>query len=142
MEPEDKLQPELTRSEYHQLLQTAKALGQERTYMLVKVLGSCNIRMQELPKVTEEAPEEGKLTTAANGLRQTIRLPECLRQELLAYAERQDIESGPIFISWKETPMFRNRVAAMIKQLGVEAQIPGGERMCVVEAVDVNEGRR
>lgn len=125
--PEDKLQPELTRSEYHRLLQTAKALGRERTYMLVKVLGSCNIRIQELPKVTVEALEEGKLTTAANGLRQTIRLPECLRAELLAYAERQGIGSGPIFLSRNETPMLRNRVAAMIKQLGDEAQIPEGK---------------
>lgn len=122
--PEDKLQPELTRSEYHRLLQTAKVLGKERTYMLVKVLGSCNIRIQELPKVTVEALTEGKLTAMANGLRQTIRLPECLRKELLAYAERQGIGSGPIFISRNETPMLRTRVAATIKQLGVEAQIP------------------
>lgn len=39
MGAEDRLQPELTQSEYHRLLQTAKALGKERTYMLVKVLG-------------------------------------------------------------------------------------------------------
>ena len=95
--------------------------------MLVKVLGSCNIRIQELPKVTVEALAEGKLTTVANGLRQTIRLPECLRKELLAYAERQGIEFGPIFISRNETPMLRNSVAAVIKQLGVEAQIPEGK---------------
>lgn len=125
--PEDRLQPELTRSEYHRLLQTAKVLGKERTYMLVKILGSCNIRIQELPKVTVEALTEGKLTTAANGLKQTIRLPECLRKELLAYAERQGIGSGPIFISRNETPMLRTRVAAMIKQLGVEAQISEGK---------------
>lgn len=125
--PEDKLQPELTRNEYHRLLQTAKILGKEQTYMLVKVLGSCNIRIQELPKVTVEALAEGKLTTVANGLRQTVRLPDCLRKELLSYAKRQGIQSGPVFISRNKTPLFRNRIAAMIKQLGVEAQIPEGK---------------
>ena len=127
LEPEDKLQPELTRSEYYRLLQTAKALGKERTYMLVKVLGSCNIRIQELPKVTVEALAEGKLTAAADNSGRTIHLPECLRKELSAYAERQGVRSGPIFISRNGAPMLRNRVAAMIRQLGEEAQIPEGK---------------
>ena len=122
--PEDKLQPELTRNEYLRLLQTARILGEERTYMLVKTLGSCNVRIQELSKVTVEALREGKLTTAPNGLKQIVRLPECLRKELLAYAQRQGIQSGPIFISRNGTPMFRTNVAIMIKQLGGKAQIP------------------
>lgn len=124
LELEDKLQPELTRNEYLRLLQTARLLGEERTYMLVKTLGSCDIRIQELPKVTVEALTEGKITTVSNGLKQIIRLPECLRKELLAYAERQGIRSGPVFISRNGTPMLRTNVAFMIKQLGVKAQVP------------------
>ena len=68
-----------------------------------------------------------------NGLKDTVRLPECLRKELLAYAEGQGIRSGPVFISRNDTPMRRTNVAAMIKQLGAEARIP--ERKATARAL-------
>ena len=49
------LQPELTRTEYLRLLQTARALGRERVYLLVKLFGTTGLTVQELEKVTVEA---------------------------------------------------------------------------------------
>lgn len=53
------IQPELTRREYLRLLSAAKQLGQERTYLLVKVLGGAGLRLQDLPRLTAEAVHEG-----------------------------------------------------------------------------------
>lgn len=43
---------ELTREEYLRLLQAAKIMEKERTYLLIKVLGSAGLRVQELPSLT------------------------------------------------------------------------------------------
>ncbi|WP_276949187.1 site-specific integrase [Acetatifactor muris] len=49
------VQPELTRNEYLRLLSTAKQLGQEKTYLLIKTLGGVGLRLQELPQLTAAA---------------------------------------------------------------------------------------
>ena len=53
------VQPELTRTEYLRLLQTARILGRERIYLMVKVFALTGIRVGELPMVTAEAVEAG-----------------------------------------------------------------------------------
>ena len=53
-------QPELSRAEYLHLLQSAKLLGKEKVYLLVKVFASTGLFAQELPEVTVEAVQEGK----------------------------------------------------------------------------------
>ena len=121
---EEELQPELSRTEYLRLLQTARALGRERTYLLVKVFGNSELPVQELPKVTVEAVREGRVNVSSKGIRQVIRFPECVRKELLAYAEREKIQSGPIFLTRKGEPMSRTNVNTGIGQLCLSAQVP------------------
>ncbi len=123
----DKLQPELTRNEYLRLLQTAKQLEQERIYMLVKVFGSIGLRIQDLPLLTVEAVREGKLTSIVGSRRQTVRIPKCRREELLDYARRSGVSSGPIFVGRNGQPSNRSEIAVNLRKLGESAQIPAGK---------------
>ncbi len=54
-------QLELTRSEYLRLLSTARALRQERVYLLIKLFTSTGLPVHELEQVTVEAAGEGVL---------------------------------------------------------------------------------
>lgn len=120
----EELQPELTRSEYLRMLQTARALGRERVYLLVKVFANTGLPLQELPKLTVEAAQKGRMSITYNSARQSVCIPDCVCQELLAYANRKGILSGPIFLSRDGEPMSRTNVSTGIRQLCVAAKVP------------------
>ena len=124
LKPKAELQPELSRTEYLRLLQTARALGRERVYLLVKLFAATGLSVQELSKVTVEAARAGKVTAGANGVKQIVHISECLRLELLAYAERNGLSSGPIFRTRDGSPMSRTNVTTGIRQLCAAAQVP------------------
>ena len=119
----DDLQPELSRAEYLRLLRTAKELGRERVYLLVKLFATTAFPLQELHRVTVESVGEGKVTAESNGVTQFIRFPEFLQKELLSYAKRNGILHGPIFISRNGIPMSRTNVHGGIRQLSIAAQV-------------------
>ena len=121
---ETELQPELTRTEYLRLLQTARTLGRERVYLLVKLFGTTGLTVQELEKVTVEAVKEGKLTVSPSRSKQVLRIPEGLQKELLDYTRRSGYLSGPIFVTKEGTPMSRTYVSTIIRQLCIEAKVP------------------
>ena len=108
-------QLELTRSEYLRLLSTARALRQERVYLLIKLFTSTGLPVHELEQVTVEAAGEGVLLLPGEAMPQ--RLPDCLRTELLDYARRRGISSGPIFVTRTGRPCGRAGVS-------VSAQVP------------------
>lgn len=123
----DEPQPELTRAEYLRLLQTARALGKEKVYLLVKLFGCTSLTVQELPKVTVEAVEAGRVSVFFSRVKSVVRLPEYLREELQNYARRNGRISGPIFLTKEGTPMSRTYVSAEIRRLCREAQVPDGK---------------
>ena len=116
-------QPELTRNEYLQLLQAAKRLDREREYLLVKLFASCDLPVQQLGKVTVETAKAGCLTVDSSGTRSVLHLPGCLCRELLAYAERQGIGVGPIFVSNRDKAMCRTGIVKSITRLSDEAGV-------------------
>ncbi len=118
------LQPELTRTEYLRLLQTARALGREKVYLLVKLFGTTGLTVQELDKTTVEAVKNGKLTVTFSRNKQVLRIPEGLQKELLDYAKRSGYLSGPIFLTKDGTPMSRTYVSTIIRQLCAVAKVP------------------
>ena len=120
-------QPELTRAEYLRLLQTARGLGKEKVYLLVKLFGSTNLTVQELPKVTVEGVKQGRISVSFSGVKSVVRIPEYLREELLNYALRNGRLSGPIFLTKEGRPMSRTYVSAEIRRLCGEAQVPDGK---------------
>ncbi len=120
---ETELQPELTRTEYLRLLQTARVLGRERVYLLVKLFGSTGLTVQELEKVTVEAVKEGKLTVSPSRSKQVLRISEGLQKELMGYAVRNGYLSGPIFLTKEGAPMSRTYVSTIIRQLCTAAKV-------------------
>lgn len=123
LKPGDELQPELSRAEYLRLLRTAKTLGRERVYLLVKLFATTGLPLQELSMVTVEAVTAGKVTAESNGVTQIIRFPKFLQEELVTYAGRKGISSGPIFLARDGKPMSRTNVSTGIRQLCVAAQV-------------------
>ena len=110
--------PELTRNEYLQLLQTAKHLGKRQTYLLVLMFGTMDLPLHALARVTVEAVREGWVFAP-----QRLRVPPCLRAELLTYAGEQGIGSGPIFCTRYGRPMDRGNINVRLQSLSRDARV-------------------
>ena len=121
----EEIQPELSRNEYLRLLATARNLGRERTYLMVKVFALTGIRVSELNRVTVRAVEEGRVLTACDGRQQYALIPSCLRTELTAYLQRAGITAGPIFVTRNGRPMRRTQVSGEIRTLCRDARVDG-----------------
>ena len=110
--------PELTRNEYLRLLQTAKLLGKRQTYLLVLMFGTMDLPLHALARVTVEAVREGWVLVPSR-----LRVPPCLRAELLAYAGEQGIGSGPIFCTRYGRPMDRGNINVRLQSLSRDARV-------------------
>lgn len=118
--------PEMSRAEYLHLLRTARSLGKESVYLIIKLFASTGLFAQELPEVTVEAVEVGKIVCDKNKYKQIVTIPSCLKKELLGFAGRKGILSGPIFQTRDGRPMHRTYVSAIIRGVCEKARIPCG----------------
>lgn len=118
--------PELSRAEYLHLLQTAKILGKERTYLLIKVFATVGLLVQDLHELTVETVREGRIVCGRNRKQQILTVPKCLQKEILSYAERNGITTGPIFRTRDGRPMFRSHINGLMKPVSEAAQITDG----------------
>ena len=125
LDTEGEIQPELSRTEYLRLLATARNLGRERTYLMVKVFALTGIRVSELNRVTVRAVEEGRVLTACDGRAQYVLIPACLRKELTVYLRRVGITAGPVFVTRSGRPMRRTQVSGEIRTLCRDALVDG-----------------
>lgn len=125
LDTEEEIQPELSRTEYLRLLATARNLGRERTYLMVKVFALTGIRVSELNRVTGRAVEEGRVLTACDGRAQYVLIPACLRRELTVYLRRVGITAGPVFVTRSGRPMRRTQVSGEIRTLCRDARVDG-----------------
>lgn len=123
LRPPDVLQPELTRNEYLRLLSAARALGKERTYLLIKVFAVMGLSLQELPRLTVEAVRVGSLCLPPGRTRRVLPIPACLQRELLDYAHRGGILSGPVFVTRSGCAVERTNVTTGIQQLARDARV-------------------
>lgn len=112
--------PELTRQEYLRMLQTAKLLEDRRGYVLAKLFATTDLSVSDLPLVTVEAAETGRL---AKG-REIVRFSEGLQTDLLAYAKQNGRLTGTIFTQKNGSPLMRTQVGVYIQKLGQDARIP------------------
>ena len=110
-------QPELSRTEYLQLLHAARRLNKERDYLLIKLFGTVDLSVRELSKLTVEAAKAGKLVINTSRSKRIVRLPEILKKELLEFADRKGYESGPIFQTRDGRPMNRAYITRMIRAI-------------------------
>ena len=125
LDTEEEIQPEVSRTEYLRLLATARNLGRERTYLMVKVFALTGIRVSELNRVTVRAVEEGRVLTACDGRAQYVLIPACLQKELAVYLRRVGITAGPVFVTRSGRPMRRTQVSGEIRTLCRDARVDG-----------------
>ena len=125
LESEKAVAPELTRVEYLRLLQAAKLLEKERTYLLIKVLGSAGLRIQELPQLTAEAAREGTVSLRYHNDRcqRMARLPRGLQEELLDFSCREGIREGPIFRAAGGGPVPRTYIYKLLQAVSRAAHV-------------------
>ena len=124
LRPKNDNQPEISRSEYLRLLRTARSLGRESEYLLIKLFASTGITILEVPRVTVEAVEAGRIETQPSNNKQVLRLPRCLQKELLDYAARNGIHRGPIFLSRGGKTMSRTNNTQKIHRLCAASGVP------------------
>lgn len=124
LKTEKGIMPELTRQEYLRLLQAAKWMGKERTYLIIKTLCNAGVRLHELQQVTVEAVTQGNtiIFFYCHNQRQ-LSFPRRLREELLAYAARQGITQGPIFVTRNGNPVGRSNIWTDIQKVCIEAKV-------------------
>ncbi|MBQ7083594.1 MAG: hypothetical protein IJM93_08680 [Oscillospiraceae bacterium] len=116
-------QPLLSRKEYQHLLKSAKDLGRQRVYLLIKIFACTDLPVQELHKLTVESVQAGTVETSFNGVVQQTRIPSFLQGEILRYAEKESITEGPIFLARDGSPMSRVNVSVSIRQMCIHAGI-------------------
>lgn len=117
-------QPELSRNEYLRLLSAARSLDREQAYLLVKVFGNSDLPVQELENLTVEAARTGMISVSYSYSKEIIRFPSSVCRELLDYAERRGIQTGPIFLTRSGKAMDRTNATQSIRRLCSTAQVP------------------
>ena len=120
--PDRGAQPELSRTEYLRLLQTARLLEKEREYLYVKVFAQVGLSVQELNRLTVEAVQAGFIQPEP-GEEEALRLPAGLREELLDYSRRRGVRTGPVFVTRTGKAVNRTNVSDSVRRLCREAQV-------------------
>lgn len=120
---EKQVSPELTRSEYLRLLSTARLLGKERLYLIIKGLVCTGLPLPELLELTVETVKQGKVVYRAGRTKQIVRLPESLQVELLAYTKRKGRDSGLVFVTRSGGPIDRANLHGELRQLCIDARV-------------------
>lgn len=117
------IQPELSRNEYLRMLSAAKAIGDERLYLIIKLFGTTGIAVQEFDKVTVEAVRSGTIVTFPNRNRLALRIPACVQSALLEYAKEKGVKSGPIFLTREGRPLGRTTLSNMVPHIARYAKV-------------------
>ena len=115
--PEERV---LSKKEYERLVRAASA-GRER--LLVETLGSTGIRVSELRWFTVEAVRRGEVEVTCKAKTRQILLPGKLKKSLLAFARRQGLTTGPIFLGKNGQPLSRGSIWAAMKRLAKRAGV-------------------
>lgn len=112
----------LTRDQYLELLKTARKMRKVLAYLAMRAIVSTGIQQQELLALTVEEVKTGEVQTAER----TIHLPDSLREELLAYAQRNGVSSGAIFVNKTGAPTSVVTVRDQIRDVSRAAGIDDG----------------
>lgn len=116
---------ELTKAEYRRLLEAAKKNPQLN--LVMQTICGTGIRVSELQFFTVENVRRGEVTVNCKGKTRIILVPGKLRKHLLAYAGKQKIGSGAIFLTRKGKPLDRKTIWAQMKGLSKAAGVNPGK---------------
>ncbi len=113
----------INRSDYKQLVITARHQRRERIALLMETICSTGIRVSELVNITVEAATLGQVEVSLKGKIRTIFLPTKLCQKLIKYARKNNIHSGEIFITKSGKSISRHQIWAEMKKIAKIAGI-------------------
>ena len=85
--------------------------------MIIETIGSTGMRVSEIAYITVETLVTGNIQIQLKGKIRTILLPHKLCSKLRAYAQKQGIEAGAIFITKKGAPISRKQIWCEMKKL-------------------------
>ena len=112
---------ELTKEEYLRLLKAAEKnlqLG-----LIMQTICGTGIRVSELRFFTVENVKRGEILVDCKGKTRKILIPGKLRKRLLAYAEKERIRSGAIFLARDGKPLDRKTIWSRMKGLCERAKV-------------------
>ena len=116
--------PTVTRAEYLKLLRAARALGKQRTYLLIKLFATTDLPLQCLDQVTAEVVKAGQGILRYHGAEIDFRCPPPLQRELLDYMARNGVYRGPVFVTRNNRPLSRIAVFRSMQELCQAAGVP------------------
>jgi len=114
---------ELHREEYIRLVETARLRNNTQLELILQLMASTGMRVSEISYVTAEALECNRIQIHLKGKIRTILLPGKLCHKLRKFQRRQNIQSGPIFLSKQGKPVDRRWIWAQMKQLCAAAGV-------------------
>lgn len=112
--PEEK---ELSVDEFHALIKTAEKSNKERLSLVLQTICGTGIRVSELQYLTVEAVRKGEATVSCKGKSRKIFVISKLKKKLLAYAKRNNIDSGILFTTKSGKPLDRSNIWREMKKL-------------------------
>ena len=101
-------QKHLTKDEYKRLFEAALKKGKERLALGMETIASTGARISELKFFTVQSVRRGQVLIRNKGKLRMLLVSEVLAKKLLAYAARQGIHSGNIFITASGKPVDRS----------------------------------
>ncbi len=114
---------ELTKEEYHHLLETAQEMGRERLALLIETICATGIRVSEVKYITVESVCAGRAEISLKGKIRTILLPGKLCRKLRKYAKKRKIASGEIFLTRSGRSLSRRQIWAEMKAICAKARV-------------------
>ena len=114
----------LTKEEYKRLIKAAWSSENKRLAMIMETIGNTGIRISELPFITVEALDTGRVEIYNKGKFRTIFMIEKLRCRLRAYCRDNGLTSGPVFVTSGGMSVNRSNIWAEMKRLCIKAGIP------------------
>ena len=114
---------ELTEGEFRALVAQARRNGDEQTAVLLTAMSGSGVRVSEVQFLTVEAAHQRMATISLKGKTRHIPLGERVCAELLRFAKKLHITSGPIFLGKHGKPLDRRRIWERMKKLCVGAGV-------------------
>ena len=108
---------ELTRTDYEQLVCTARAQGKQRLACVIETICALGLRVSELRFLTVEVLGQKRIIIRNKGKVRTILMNEGLSRKLRFYCTRNGIRSGAVFVTRSGKPLGRKQIWAEMKSL-------------------------
>lgn len=113
---------ELTKYEFNKLYEAAK--NNNRLKYLIETIAKTGARASEVKFITVESIEIGKAIVDNKGKIRTILIPRKLCKKLKDYCKKQNINTGPIFLTKNMESINRKQIWQMMKDLADKASVP------------------